>query len=71
MKMFRFHLPVVGFGENVDDALESAWERLMADPKDAVIGREIVYEELDTREHAAEELSQALSPIRGHGAGVV
>ena len=43
MKMFKFHLPIVGFGADPDEALECAWERMMADPNETFGGREIEY----------------------------
>jgi hypothetical protein len=68
MKMFKFHFPVVGFGEDVDEALESAWERFLEQPNESVLGKEIEYMELDTEEHAVSELNNTLTPI-GSSAG--
>ena len=71
MKMFKFHLPIVGFGADPDEALECAWERLLADPNETFGGRELEYEELAPREHAENALAHTLTPFRGHENGLV
>lgn len=58
MRAFEFHIPVVGFGEDLDTAYEQAVGGLLTDPDGSVRG-DVQYREI-TSDDYVEELVRAM-----------
>tara|TARA_R110002012_G_scaffold194495_1_gene362294 strand:+ start:235 stop:450 length:216 start_codon:yes stop_codon:yes gene_type:complete len=58
MRAFEFHIPVIGYGDNLDEAFDKAISCLILDSDEAVRG-DIKYREI-TDDDYAEELVRAM-----------
>lgn len=58
LKAFEFHIPVIGYGDDIDEAFARAVSNLKADPDDAVRG-DVQYREIVESDYA-EELVRAM-----------
>tara|TARA_R100000808_G_C2126629_1_gene136747 strand:- start:495 stop:740 length:246 start_codon:yes stop_codon:yes gene_type:complete len=61
MKVFEFHIPVIGFGDTSSEAFNHAMGFLLSQPNEALKHREVDYEEVHGEADFARELSRIMS----------